>query len=134
MVPITCLRSVRIVQTRNKHVKIYLKNVYDGLIGTKSVKSVMITDLKSSVYEYVIEHPDCTLDDLYRDIGTPEEIALQYDTPEFIEQIKEKAKKYHKLKWITAILCSILIIAIFVTVVILMNYESFRVSITAPRQ
>lgn len=117
------------MKTRNKYVKLYLKNVYGGLIGVKSMKSVMLSDLKSSAYDYVMEHPDCTLDDLYRDIGTPEEIALPYDTPECIEQIKKEAKKYHKLKWVTVVLCFITIIAIFVTVIIILNNESYRVDV-----
>lgn len=120
------------MKTRNKHVKTYLKNIHDSLIGTKSMKAVMMSDLRSTTNDYVADHPDCTLEDLCRDIGAPEEIALQYDTPDCIAQIKKKAKKYDQIKWITTILCFLVIVVIVVTAILIINNESYRVNIKAP--
>ena len=120
------------MRTRNKHVKMYLKNIHDNLIGTKSMKAVMMSDLRSTTNDYVADHPDCTLEDLYRDIGTPEEIALQYDTPDCIAQIKKKAKKYDIAKWLVLALCIMLIIGILIVMHLILSHDNYHVQVDAP--
>ena len=119
------------MRTRNKHVKTYLKNIHDSLIGTKSMKAVMMSDLRSTTNDYVADHPDCTLEDLCRDIGTPQEIALQYDTPDCIAQIKKKAKKYDIAKWLVLALCIGILSCIFIAFLLLISRDNYYVRVDA---
>lgn len=119
------------MRTRNKHVKTYLKIIHDNLIGTKSMKAVMMSDLRSTTNDYVADHPDCTLEDLCRDIGTPEEIALQYDTPDCIAQIKKKAKKYDITKWLVLALCIGILLCFFIAFLLLISRDNYYVRVDA---
>ena len=119
------------MRTRNKHVKTYLKNIHDCLIGTKSMKAVMMSDLRTTTNDYVADHPDCTLENLYRDIGTPEEIALQYDTPDCIAQIKKKAKKYDITKWLVLALCIGILLCVFIAFLLLISRDNYYVRVDA---
>ena len=120
------------MRTRNKHVKMYLKDIHDSLIGTKSMKAVMMSDLRSTTNDYVSDHPDCTFEDLYRDIGAPDEIARQYETPNSIQNLKKKAKKYTIVKWIALLTCITALAIAVIALYIITKNDYFYFNVNAP--
>lgn len=82
----------------NRIVEDYLRNVNQSLDCAKDMKKALISEIEQQVTDLEEKIQDITLDDLYREIGTPEEIAQGFENREDIDRIRKKAAKYKKNK------------------------------------
>lgn len=112
----------------NRIVEDYLRNVNQSLDCAKDMKKALISEIEQQVTDLEEKIQDITLDDLYREIGTPEEIAQGFEDREDIDRIRKKAAKYKKIKWI-CLICSILaMITIVISIAVMCSSESFHSS------
>lgn len=70
-----------------------------------------LNELKSNLIEYSEDNPNCTMDDLIEQFGTPEDIAKEFldNTLAYTPQIIAKKRKRKKI--IIVLLCVTLLIA-----------------------
>ena len=89
-----------------KIINSYLKEIYANLNCKKSLKAVFIKELKSDIENYADSVGLSIKDDLYREFGTPEEIANSlFDRHDYDVLLK-------KAKGIAIISCILFIVAI----------------------
>lgn len=98
-------------------VKQYLKKVSRALHCPKSVKFVMIQELKGNVLEFAKNNAPITLDELYHEFGLPDVIANGFLNREDYENLLEKAKKKTFIwRCVGVVLLILLIIAVVLTI------------------
>ena len=71
-----------------------------------------------------------SIEDLYREIGSPEEIAHSFESRDDIEQIKVRTKKLHIIVAICAVIALLIISALVYIVKEAINYGSITVGIS----
>lgn len=72
--------------------KRYVKEVSAVIICSKREKLFFMRELKDSVSSYVEDHPDCTLETLYAEFGSPEQFANDLMTRDDYAKMFKKAK------------------------------------------
>lgn len=100
----------------------YIREINKKLTCSKDVKKALLHEIEQQVVELENRIHVLTIDDLYDEIGSPQEIALGFDSRSDIEKIKQNAVKYKKAKLI-CILCSLMavIVGVFAIVIMLSN-------------
>ena len=56
----------------------YLRLIKLNLIGDKHKKEEFTASLKDNLSNYLAEHPQVTLDELFTEFGTPEEVSEEF--------------------------------------------------------
>ncbi len=96
-----------------KIINSYLKEIYANLNCKKSLKAVFIKELKSDIENYADSVGLSIKDDLYREFGTPEEIANSlFDRHDYDVLLKKAKGKALAWKLIAIISCILFIVAI----------------------
>ncbi len=99
---------------RNKAVHGYIREINKSLTCSKDMKKALLHEIEQQVLELEDRIQVPTIDDLYNEIGSPQEIAQGFESKTDIEAIKKKSTKYRKAKTICLISS---ILAIIVTVI-----------------
>lgn len=104
------------VRTYKKIVKSYLKEVKSALFCSPSMKQAFLSTVRQRIEELFPDFSTLSVEELYKEIGTPEEIACSLENHSDIEQLKKKAKRYKvaKIAYMVLLLVAVLIIAFFV--------------------
>ena len=90
------------------------------------MKKAFICEIKHQIAELENQVQVFTMEDLHREIGSPDEIARSFASRDDIEKLKEKAKKYKKAKiicWVSLILA---IVAITVSIVVVHSNKKYH--------
>ena len=90
-----------------KIVEKYLKEVKSALFCSSSMKQAFLSTVKQRISDLFPDPSALSVEELYKEIGTPEEIACSLESRSDIELLKQKAKRYEIVK-IFCIICSIL--------------------------
>ncbi len=104
-----------------KVVKSYIKQLKSALVCSSSMKKAFISEVKRMVEELEMDHQVLTMEDLHREIGTPDEIARSFESREDIDKLKAKAKKYLRNKIVCWICVVLAIVAVTVSVVVIIS-------------
>lgn len=95
----------------NSNIKQYLKEVSAKLSCPKGVKAIFLRQLKSEIIAFADNNTTITVDELYRQFGTPEEIADGFFDRDDYSTMLKKAKK-HAAFWM--VLCVVLTVILIV--------------------
>ena len=63
---------------QNKQLKQYYQSIRASLPCPWKLKHKILSEIKSSVQNYLTEHPDAGIDDLEQQFGSPEQITASY--------------------------------------------------------
>ncbi len=107
-----------------KTVKQYLKLVSKRLSVPKALKTAFIHDFRESVASFAAEHEDVTVEDLFHEFGTPNELAHGFASRKDYEALLEKAKKV-TFRWrLISFIAAILIVALILLLVWIVHETS----------
>ena len=108
----------------------YLKNVAKNLQVSRILKSTFIHELKDSVTSFVSENKNITIDDLYNEFGTPEEISEGFlDRKDFATLLKKSQITSFRLRIIC--ICSVILcIIIFIFLIWVIHESSGTITVT----
>ncbi|MGM9666215.1 MAG: DUF6120 family protein [Eubacteriales bacterium] len=101
-------------ENNNKIINLYLKEIKDKLLCPNNVKRAFLKEIRQNIADAEIDI--VSIEDLYREIGSPEEIARSFESRDDIEKIKARAKKFHIIVAICAVI-SLLIISVLVYII-----------------
>ncbi len=113
-------------ENNKKIISLYLKQLNASLICSTNMKKAFICEIKHQIAELENQVQVFTMEDLHREIGSPDEIARSFESRDDIEKLKEKAKKYKKAKiicWVSLILA---IVAITVSIVVVHSNKKYH--------
>lgn len=99
---------------KNKNRRIvqgYVKELRKTLTCSNDVKKEILHEIELQVLELENRIQVLTIDDLYNEIGSPQEIAQGFDSKTDIEQIRKNAVKYRKAK-IICLICAVLALVV----------------------
>lgn len=97
----------------NSNIKQYLKEVSAKLSCPKGVKSVFLRQLKSDILNCSETNTTISVDELYSQFGTPEEIAAGFfDRDDYSAMLKKAKKRAAIWMCISVILTVLLVIAV----------------------
>lgn len=113
-------------RNNKKIINLYVKQLKTSLVCSTNMKKAFIDEVKHQITELENQIPVLTMEDLQREIGSPDEIARGFESREDIEKLKEKAKKYKKTKIICGITLALTIIAIAVTIIVVRSNKNYH--------
>lgn len=91
----------------------YMKEIYSAIKCRKIEKYFFLKGLSNSVYTYVMDHPEATLEALYVEFGSPEQFANGILTRADYVKMFKSAK-------IKATICKcVIIVAVVVTIAVI---------------
>lgn len=99
---------------KNKFIQGYIREINQTLSCSKDMKKALLHEIEQQISELESRVSAPTIDDLYNEIGSPEEIALSFESRSDIEKIRKSAAKYRKTKFICLVS---FVLAILVTVI-----------------
>lgn len=113
-------------KTNEKTVKNYIKELKSNLICSSSMKKAFLSTVKQRISELEDEISVLSKENLYQEIGSPEEIATGLENRVDIELLKKRAQRYT----ITKIVCSLclalaLLIAAILIIVVLSDNDYY---------
>ncbi len=95
--------------------KLYFRSIRQGLQVPRQNKRDYLETIRQQFDELSDSHLNATMDDVYAEIGAPEELIRTYESREDFERLK---KKYKRGKIIClAVVIPLVAIAIFTTIV-----------------
>ena len=95
------------------------------------MKKAFICEIKHQIAELENQVQVFTMEDLHREIGSPDEIARSFESRDDIEKLKEKAKKYKKTKIICWIALGLTILAITVSIIVVRSNKNYHSEINS---
>lgn len=122
------------MKTRENNKKIsslYLKQLNASLICSTNMKKAFICEIKHQIAELENQVQVFTMEDLHREIGSPDEIARSFESRDDIEKLKEKAKKYKKAKIVCWIALGLTILAITVSIIVVRSNKNYHSEINS---
>ena len=93
----------------------YLKKVKKELSGLCPADE-FLSSMREYLDDYCDEHSDCTLEDLEREFGTPEEVANEFLESQNVSK-SGKIKKLKKSRRLIAIMAVVLVIVLVAVIV-----------------
>ena len=107
-----------------KTVKQYLKLVSKRLSVPKALKTAFIHDFREPVASFAAEHEDVTVEDLFHEFGTPDELAHGFASRKDYDALLEKAKKV-TFRWrLISVIAAMLIVALILLLVWIVHETS----------
>ena len=95
-------------------VKTYINEIKKKIGKLSLLKRVFLYEIAQDAYEYTAFHNGAALQDLYDNIGTPDEIAEQFFSESDYDRLSKKAKKYKRLFIISLAAVIVLIFLVIV--------------------
>ena len=115
------------MKTKNQTViREYLQALNKVLVCKRTVKKAILDEIKMQIGEVEQRFPTLTKEDLYREIGLPEEVARGFESREDMGVIREKAKKYERNRIICCAVAFVATVAIVFTAVLITSQDDYR--------
>ena len=115
------------MKTKNQTViREYLKALNKVLICKRAVKRAILDEIRMQIGEVEQRFPTLTKEDLYREIGLPEEVARGFESREDMGVIREKAKKYESNRIICGAIAFVAVVAIAFTAILITSQDDYR--------
>ena len=112
-------------EKNNKIINLYLKEIKDKLLCPNNAKKAFLEEIRENISNAEIDV--VSIEDLYREIGSPEEIAHSFESRDDIEKIKVRTKKLHIIVAICAVIALLIISALVYIVKEAIDYGSITV-------
>ena len=112
-------------EKNNKIINLYLKEIKDKLLCPNNAKKAFLKEIRQNISNAEIDV--VSIEDLYREIGSPEEIARSFESRDDIEKIKVRTKKLHIIVAICAVIALLIISALVYIVKEAIDYGSITV-------
>ena len=112
-------------EKNNKIINLYLKEIKDKLLCPNNAKKAFLEEIRQNISNAEIDV--VSIEDLYREIGSPEEIARSFESRDDIEKIKVRTKKLHIIVAICAVIALLIISALVYIVKEAIDYGSITV-------
>ena len=112
-------------EKNNKIINLYLKEIKDKLLCPNNAKKAFLEEIRQNISNAEIDV--VSIEDLYREIGSPEEIAHSFESRDDIEKIKVRTKKLHIIVAICAVIALLIISALVYIVKEAIDYGSITV-------
>ena len=103
----------------------YLRHIKTALLCLSSMKKAILNDVNERIAELEKQHPILTPDDLYKEIGTPDEIAQGFESRLEIGNIKKNARKLPRAKLLCLVFLILMILSIIIATIIVKSNESY---------
>ena len=104
----------------------YLQALNKVLVCKRTVKKAILDEIKVQIGEVEQRFPTLTQEDLYREIGLPEEVARGFESREDMRVIREKAKKYESNRIICCAIAFVAVVAIAFTAILITSQDDYR--------
>ena len=91
-------------------IRSYLADVRKNLVCNGKIKKQLLTDIRSSVFDYVQSNHVTDIDSIRNHFGTPEELARSFMPENDVQSIQKKIR----FRRITLVLVGLLLVALFV--------------------
>ena len=115
------------MKTKNQTViREYLQALNKVLICKRAVKRAILDEIRMQIGEVEQRFPTLTQEDLYREIGLPEEVARGFESREDMEGIRVKAKRYERNRIICCIVVFMAVVAIAFTAILITSQDDYR--------
>lgn len=112
-------------EKNNKIINLYLKEIKDKLLCPNNAKKAFLEEIRQNISNAEIDV--VSIEDLYREIGSPEEIVRSFESRDDIEKIKVRTKKLHIIVAICAVIALLIISALVYIVKEAIDYGSITV-------
>ena len=117
-------------QSNNRVIQSYLKDVSARLVYPRAVRSVFISELKENILNFAAHEAPVSLDDLYKEFGSPDDISEGFlDRKEYSSLLKKSKRKM--AIWICiGIIAFILFVVAICCFVLLLHHIGGEVIVT----
>ena len=99
--------------------KKYYKEIKGELTCSSNMKLALIKDLKDHIASYRSENPNCTIEAIVNNFGTPKEIASSFESRSDLDRLKKIAKKYKVLKILIPIIALFVVAIVTFTIILI---------------
>ena len=103
----------------------YLQALNKVLICKRAVKRAILDEIKIQISELEQRLPTLTPEDLFREIGSPEEIARGFESREDMEGIRAKAKKYERNRLLCGVIAIMAAVSIVFAAVLITSQDDY---------
>ena len=120
--------------TTKKVIRRYLKELTSELTCSRSMKCAFAGQMKNELLQFAKEHEDISVEDLYREFGTPEEVSGGFYDRKDYEKLLKKTKRIATIWKIIGIVLFILFIIFVIYFAGIINSSNGTYYITEPKQ
>ena len=113
------------MKQNKKIIALYLRQLRAALVCPNSIKKAFLIEIRRQIAELESQNPVLSMEDLHREIGSPDEIARSFENREDLDRLKAKAKKYTLIKIICGVCLAIALIAVAVTVIVVQSNDDY---------
>lgn len=113
------------MKQNNKIIALYIRQLRAALVCPNSIKKAFLIEIRRQIAELESQNPVLSMEDLHREIGSPDEIARSFENREDLDRLKAKAKKYTLIKIICGVCLAIALIAVAVTVIVVQSNDDY---------
>lgn len=103
-------------------VQTYLRDLSAALICSRSVKKAFLSDIKYRIAELKSVNAILTAEELYREFGSPSEIANGFEKREDIKILKSRIKRRNMF---CLIMSSLAVLILVVLVIVLLSDDDY---------
>ena len=103
----------------------YLQALNKALVCKRAVKRAILDEIKIQISELEQRLPTLTSEDLFREIGSPEEIARGFESREDMEGIRAKAKKYERNRLLCGVIAIMAAVSIVFAAVLITSQDDY---------
>lgn len=109
-------------QNNKSIVNSYLRQVKASLLCQPSMKRAVLNEVENRI----VEHTVITMDNLYKEIGSPDEIAKGFEGEPEIGYLKKNTRKLNRTRIICLVLFVLVVLSAFATAVIIKSNETYH--------
>lgn len=113
-------------QNNKSIVNSYLRQVKAALLCPSSMKRAVLNEVENRIVELEKQHTVITMDNLYKEIGSPDEIAKGFEDEPEIGHLKKNARKLNRTRIICLVLFVLVVLSAFATAVIIKSNETYH--------
>ena len=103
----------------------YLQSLNNVLVCKRAVKKAILDEIKMQIGEVEQRFPTLTQEDLYREIGLPDEVARGFESREDMGVIREKAKKYERNRLLCGVIAIMAAVSIVFAAVLITSQDDY---------
>ncbi|MDD3171512.1 MAG: DUF6120 family protein [Bacilli bacterium] len=105
----------------------YIKSVKSEINCSSNLKLAFISEFKQRILEFLNENPECNINDVIQEFGSPQQISKGFESQVNIEKLKKQAKKYFYIKIVAFVLLILLVVSCIFLIGMLGNLDGYIV-------
>lgn len=106
-------------------IRAYVKEIKKTITCSGDIKKAVLHEIAEEALEMASQNPELTAQDLYREIGSPQEIAQGFESRADMEKIMKSAAKYKRIKYICVASCIVAALAASITVSVILSDDDY---------